>query len=254
MNRSTASPAHDRPSTPDSDRPLVAPSRSDDDRSRLKAGLRAVIRRQRHSLTVEQRRQLDLQRTEHVRVALATLELPPCPTVAIYWSVGTEPGTLDLGRRFRRVGWRILLPVLSPGEGGTNWNPAWGDWTGPVEPPPPGVVGPSWRGLRQPATTKLDAAALGQADLIIVPGMAATAAGTRLGRGGGWYDRALLHARPTTPRWVLLNEAEVLGELPMQAWDQPVDAIVTPSGLIVCAPRPEAQRPAPPPDDADPTL
>jgi 5-formyltetrahydrofolate cyclo-ligase len=74
--------------------------------------------------------------------------------------------------------------------------------------------------------------------VIICPGLAANRKGDRLGRGGGWYDRALRHASSSAPVWVLLNADEVLETIPMQPWDRRVDAIVTPAGMIMCEPRP----------------
>ena len=56
----------------------------------------------------------------------------------------------------------------------------------------------------------------------------------RLGRGGGWYDRALAAATPGTPVWVLLNTDEVLPAIPVHPWDRPVDALLTPAALLPC--------------------
>ena len=58
--------------------------------------------------------------------------------------------------------------------------------------------------------------------------------GDRLGRGGGWYDRALAQASPAAPVWVLLNPDEVLQVIPVQPWDRPVDALLTPAALFRC--------------------
>jgi 5-formyltetrahydrofolate cyclo-ligase len=50
---------------------------------------------------------------------------------------------------------------------------------------------------------------LPEAELIICPGFAANLHGDRLGRGAGWYDRALRHASQSAPVWMLLNDDEV---------------------------------------------
>jgi len=55
--------------------------------------------------------------------------------------------------------------------------------------------------------------------------------GTRLGMGGGWYDRALHHRRPGTPVWALANSDEVLPRLPHEPHDLPVDAVITEDGF-----------------------
>jgi 5-formyltetrahydrofolate cyclo-ligase len=72
--------------------------------------------------------------------------------------------------------------------------------------------------------------------VVICPGLAANRHGDRLGRGGGWYDRALGHASQSAPVWVLLNADEVLSTIPTQPWDRRVDAIVTPDAMVECEP------------------
>ena len=67
----------------------------------------------------------------------------------------------------------------------------------------------------------------------MVPGLAADAHGRRLGRGGGWYDRARA-AHPDLETWLLLNDDELLDELPTEPHDQRVDALVLPTGFLPC--------------------
>jgi len=62
--------------------------------------------------------------------------------------------------------------------------------------------------------------------LFLVPGLAFDPAGTRLGRGGGHYDRALADHR-SAMRIGLACEAEIQSSLPREPWDQPMDAVVT---------------------------
>jgi 5-formyltetrahydrofolate cyclo-ligase len=54
--------------------------------------------------------------------------------------------------------------------------------------------------------------------------------GIRLGRGGGYYDRALRHARPGAVLVGVVFDDELLDELPSEAHDMRVTAVVTPSG------------------------
>jgi 5-formyltetrahydrofolate cyclo-ligase len=69
------------------------------------------------------------------------------------------------------------------------------------------------------------------ADVVVVPALAVGPDGTRLGRGGGSYDRAL--ARVTAARTViaLLYDGEVLPDVPVEEHDRAVDAAVLPSGV-----------------------
>ena len=57
--------------------------------------------------------------------------------------------------------------------------------------------------------------------------MAASPGGERLGTGGGWYDRALAYAASDAVVGVLLREDEVRDRVPVEAFDRPIDLIVT---------------------------
>jgi 5-formyltetrahydrofolate cyclo-ligase len=85
-------------------------------------------------------------------------------------------------------------------------------------------------GLRQPPT-HTPAADLGAVDLVIVPGVAFDASGTRLGFGGGYYDR-LLARMPRTVRTALAFEGQILDSIPSEAHDERVDIIVTPGRVL----------------------
>lgn len=67
---------------------------------------------------------------------------------------------------------------------------------------------------------------LAQADLVIVPGMAFTRDGWRLGYGGGFYDR-LLGARAHAPTLGVCFHALLLDAIPHGPHDIPVDNLVT---------------------------
>ncbi len=75
-------------------------------------------------------------------------------------------------------------------------------------------------------------------DLILIPALAYDAAGFRLGRGGGFYDRFL--AQPTLRQGGVrlcgvAFDQQIVDEVPHEAHDAIVDAIVTDRRLI-CAP------------------
>ncbi|TFV62656.1 5-formyltetrahydrofolate cyclo-ligase, partial [Blastococcus sp. CT_GayMR20] len=72
--------------------------------------------------------------------------------------------------------------------------------------------------------------AIADADAVVVPALAVDHFGFRLGRGGGYYDRALVHARPDAVLVTVVFDEERFAELPREAHDRPVGAVVTPSG------------------------
>ena len=70
--------------------------------------------------------------------------------------------------------------------------------------------------------------------VFLVPGVAFDARGVRLGRGIGWYDRAL-ERHPRSIRVGLAYGFQVVSRLPEAPWDVRMHAIVTEAGLIDAA-------------------
>jgi 5-formyltetrahydrofolate cyclo-ligase len=138
--------------------------------------------------------------------------------IAAYVPVGTEPGSLDLLDRLRDRGTVVLLPVVQP-----NYALTWAAYLGSEALTP----GP-W-GLRQPATDPGEPGGLGTVQAILVPALAVDERGTRLGRGSGYYDRALRGVPASVPVAALLHDGELVGRLPADPWDRPVTAAVTPT-------------------------
>lgn len=70
--------------------------------------------------------------------------------------------------------------------------------------------------------------------VVLVPALACDESGTRLGRGGGYYDRALAAADPTAIKIGVVDDASLLprGSIPREPHDILMDAIVTPSRLV----------------------
>ncbi len=80
-------------------------------------------------------------------------------------------------------------------------------------------------GLYEPIeqqTVKLDAKEI---DLLLVPGLAFTKKGYRIGFGGGYYDRFLLNYQGETIS--LAFDFQLIEEFPVQAHDIPVAKIIT---------------------------
>ena len=63
-------------------------------------------------------------------------------------------------------------------------------------------------------------------DVALTPLLAADRTGVRLGYGGGYYD-AYFAKRPQTLRVGLAYEAQLTQSLPREAWDLPLQAVVT---------------------------
>ena len=123
---------------------------------------------------------------------------------------------------------RALLPVLLDEAGAPLGTPRWGLWEAGR------ALVTLGRPPAQPDGEAGGAESLKEADLIVIPALAASADGTRLGQGGGWYDRALIHRSPGVPVVAVIFDDEVLetGIIPAEPHDVPVDAIVTPTRTI----------------------
>jgi len=92
-----------------------------------------------------------------------------------------------------------------------------------------GRLGSGRFGLREPTGPRLPASALAAADVVVVPALAVAGNGTRLGRGGGYYDRALAHARADAVLVAVVFDEELVEAVPAGAHDRRVTAVITPS-------------------------
>jgi len=61
----------------------------------------------------------------------------------------------------------------------------------------------------------------------IVPGLAFAEDGSRLGYGGGWYDRLMSHARPDARIIGVGHAFQLVPELPAERHDILLDAVIT---------------------------
>lgn len=60
-------------------------------------------------------------------------------------------------------------------------------------------------------------------DLVIVPGIAFTESGLRLGRGKGFYDRFL--SKVNCPVWGIAYPQQIVGAIQTDPWDIPIDGV-----------------------------
>ena len=167
-------------------------------------------------------------------LAAHTLALPAVQSascVSVYASRPSEPGTLPLIAALADRGVRVLIPRLGDG-----LKRGWGEYLGandltsraPGRPP-------------EPSGPFLPQAALADADVVVTPALAVDPSGTRLGEGGGWYDRCLPDARSDALILAYCFPEEVRDSehpVPHEAHDAPVHGVVTPEGVTLFG-RPE---------------
>ena len=190
-----------------------------------KRTLREAVRTRRAARSSDEAAALDHARFTRLRGFLGT----PGPgfTLAAYFSVPPEPSTLELLAWLHARGAGVLLPVLGPRADGTpRREPDWAPYGGPDS-----LRSGLW-GIPEPTTPALGARGLAAAEVVICSALAGTAAGKRLGMGGGWFDRALEHAPGDAVLVALLNDDEILSDLPTDPRDRSMDVLVTPTRSI----------------------
>ena len=69
-------------------------------------------------------------------------------------------------------------------------------------------------------------------DVVVVPGLAFTPSGQRLGQGGGWYDRFLVDVRDDCETIGVCFHEQVVDALPIEPHDVAVHRVVTDLGVV----------------------
>jgi 5-formyltetrahydrofolate cyclo-ligase len=136
--------------------------------------------------------------------------------VGLFVPMPTEPSIGELSVVARATGREIALP---------RWNPVRGDYEFALATTATLVTGQF--GIPEPGPEGSVIAA-NQLDLILVPGLAFTPDGRRLGRGRGFFDRLL--AEVSAGRCGVAFDWQIVEELPTEAHDIRVDCVVTPGG------------------------
>ena len=143
--------------------------------------------------------------------------------IAAYSSYDTEPSTDALIAALLGLGHRVLLPRIA----GSDPQDRRLEWVG-IRPGTEYSV--NERGIREPQGPD---AGLAGVDIVLVPALAVTVAGDRLGQGGGFYDRALAQVPRFADRGPLLVAVVYAHEVleaptwPTEPHDIRMDAILT---------------------------
>lgn len=187
----------------------AAPLESQDAKRLLRSGLRT----QRKSIPTPQRRKA-ARALAHK--ALRCPALRGARRVAVYLSMGSELETAPLIAALRVRGMQLFAPVLLRGDMRFRLLTA-------------ARLQSHALGMSQPRTgLALRASAL---DVVMLPLLGFDDRGTRLGQGGGYYDRSLARARFRPYRLGLAYAQQQVERLPREPWDMPLHAVLTERGL-----------------------
>lgn len=88
-------------------------------------------------------------------------------------------------------------------------------------------------GINEPDPARHRLVPLPEIDLFLCPGLAFSPDGVRLGRGKGYYDRALAHARPEVLRVGAAFASQIQPHLPAAPHDIPMSHLSTEEGVMV---------------------
>lgn len=201
---------------------LVAPML--EDVAAAKAELRARIRHRRKALRHASSEADWVARGHGITAAVVAMDAvrraaEAGSSVAIYESRRTEPPTKQLIESLLDLGVEVSVPVIMSPET-MNWISAPSTHSGGTPAPNRACDGRTLEALN--------------CSVVIVPALAVGRDHSRLGQGGGYFDRLIAKARRPLPRPViepapapvfiaLVGPGEVLDTVPHDLLDQPVD-------------------------------
>ena len=137
--------------------------------------------------------------------------------VAAYLSMASEPGTGPLLELLAGRGTEVLVPISHPERSMT-----WVDYS-------PGEVSVGPLGVPEPDSTG-EPRQLSACEFALIPAVAVDHRGNRLGRGAGYYDRALADFSGVVCAVVFADE--LVEHLAAEPHDRRVDLVLTEAGVF----------------------
>ena len=184
-----------------------------------KTALRVRLRGLRRRLAAEVH-----DAAERAAARLPIERLPPFKVFSLYTPMGSEMDPRPLLEPLRRRGALAALPAAGARDAALSfrlWDPSM-----PLAPDAFGILAPP------PLAKEVEP------DLVIAPLLAFDRAGRRLGQGAGHYDRTLAILRARKPVFVvgLGFSGQEIDQLPEEAHDERLDAILTEAGYMTVSP------------------
>lgn len=193
--------------------------------SARKSAIRKQLISQRQALLPEQLAELSLCASRHI------LNLPRWQTagqVLLYSAVNGELSTSLLLENALAAGKSVLLPRCLPNQKGCmEFAPCKSE--DELRPGPFGIPEPDFATCPAVKPENLNP------QIAIIPGVAFSCKGLRLGYGGGYYDR-FFAKNPLTGCFLVgfCASFQILNAIPHEQWDLRMDAVCTENGIISC--------------------
>ena len=166
--------------------------------------------------TPARKRALDQAIVDHTRACIAALGAQGT-NIAAYNPLPSEPGPAGFASQLAHATRTVFLPIALP-HGVMAWAEA-GDAS------ERGALG-----ISEPGGPRFTSQVLRSCGLVVAPALAVDRQGMRLGKGAGYYDRAL-HGLEV-PVAAVVYSWELVDAVPHDSHDQAVDAVITPEGFF----------------------
>jgi 5-formyltetrahydrofolate cyclo-ligase len=185
-----------------------------------KARLRREVRTTVAALSVQERAEASARLVDRISTWPVFLQ---ARTVLLTASLADEVDLTPLIGRAQALGKRCALPFFNSA------NQEYGvrEWNRPVAELIPGAYG-----VREPGES-CGNVPFPDLDFILVPGVAFTSSGMRLGRGKGYFDRLLQRAASAVTCGIGFD-CQMVPSIPSEAHDVAMDFVLTPACLFDC--------------------
>ena len=180
----------------------------------MKQNLRVSLITRRRTRTATELRDADHAIAHHAESWRA---LSSAKRVACYLSLPAEPGTKALLDLLRDRGIEVIVPISHQDR-----TMDWALYDGSTRS---GALG-----IQVPTGTPLGSNALDTCQIAFIPALAVDHSGKRLGRGAGYYDRALVDFIGIT--CAIVFDDELVKSVPHEQHDRPVNVALTPGGVF----------------------
>ncbi len=184
--------------------------------------LRELMLQARRNMSPEEISREDAALVAHATAYIRSLAASET-TIATYAPIAGEPGGRMFLDALHTQASDLLLPIAGPAG-----QMEWAHYQGALS------MQQGQLGIPEPTGPRLGADALAACDIVFMPALGVSPEGYRLGKGGGYYDRALarLVEGDRHPRTVvLLYNGEIRSDIPVEDHDMPVDMVITPTGV-----------------------
>lgn len=185
--------------------------------------LRQLIRQRRQVLSQTQQQ---IAAIELVRQFSSQPQLAKLQHIALYLSNDGELDTAPLIQALWQQGKSVYLPILHPHKPG---------FLVFQQYRPDTPMTSNKFGIFEPVLDVTQLTALPEIEMIGLPLVAFDNQGNRMGMGGGFYDRTLANAIYCQPAPLLVglaHQCQQVEKVPVEAWDVPLDLVVTPEQLV----------------------